>query len=311
MKERSFIILAACVALTSACESQSSNGSPPHDAGTEDDASADAMVPCPDGGCPVPGYASWPMPNEPESDVRPPSYRVDGEVVVDEVTGLIWQRDVDPETRATEDAIAYCDGLMLQGRDDWRLPERIELVSLMLPGSSPTIDSDAFPDTPADYFRTATYAADSDERSWSVYFGSALVIVGSATSTSTYARCVAGELETLDPQFALMDSIAIDNGTELVWRRDVQAASSQAEAMAACAAIDSDPFRLPTLKELLTIVDDTKTSPAIDEAIFAVGDSPMFWTSTTTDQIERLVDFTQGTTAEASPSDSYTVRCVR
>ncbi|KPK16583.1 MAG: hypothetical protein AMJ62_05140 [Myxococcales bacterium SG8_38] len=251
------------------------------------------------------------MPNEPESAIRPTAYRIDGEVVVDEVTGLIWQREIDEQTRATAEAIAYCDSLILQGRDDWRLPERIELVSLMLPGSSPAIDSEAFPDTPADYFRTATYAANSDERSWSVYFGSALVIVGSALSTSTYARCVTGEMVRLDPQFEIMESVALDRGTELVWRRDVQTASSQSEAVDICDMIDSPPFRLPTVKELLTIVDDTSASPAIDESIFSVGDSLTFWTSTTTGQNVRLVDFSQGATADASSPDNHAVRCVR
>jgi len=308
--------VAVFLALCAACQP-----SPPvSDAGAQPDATMDAMAECPDGSCPsdggcvscpTPGYASWPMPNEADSAVRPSSYRVEGAVVVDQVTGLTWQRELDPKTRATADAIVYCEDLVLEGRDDWRLPRRLELVSLMQPTSSPTIDSDAFPGTPADYFRSSTYAANADDRSWSVYFGAALVIVGSATTTSTYARCVGGDVMVLDPHFELMETVAVDRGTELVWRRDVQTAASLPEAEDICSTIDASSFRVPTVKELLTIVDDTKADPAIDEEIFSISSPLTFWTSTQADTTVRLVDFSLGTTVEIPLAGSHAVRCVR
>ena len=251
------------------------------------------------------------MPNEPDATVRPTSYRVEGATVVDEVTGLIWQREVDPQTRATAEAIAYCGNLELEGRGDWRLPGRIELVSLLVPGRSPTIDSNAFPANPGDYFRSSTYAPDDDALSWSVYFGDALVIVGSAETTSTFVRCVAGQLKASDSQFELTEILAVDPGTGLVWRRDVQTASSQSEAEDLCNAIDSSSFRLPTLKELLTIVDETKIDPAIDEETFSVTDRLTFWTSTKANDTSRLVDFARGATETGSVAETYAVRCVR
>jgi hypothetical protein len=251
------------------------------------------------------------MPNEPDAAVRPTSYRMEGATVVDQVTGLIWQREVDPQTRATAEAIAYCGDLELEGRDDWRLPGRIELVSLLVPGRSPSIDSDAFPATPADYFRSSTYAPDDAARSWSVYFGDAEVITGNAETASTFARCVAGEVKASGSQFELREMLAVDRGTGLVWRRDVQTASSQLEAEALCNAMDSSSFRLPTLKELLTIVDETKIDPAIDEETFSVSDALTFWTSTEANDSQRLVDFARGTTATGSAAETYAVRCVQ
>ena len=162
--------IALCLALCSGCPS----GQSFVDAQVDDGGTDAATCGEDDVLCPTSGYATWPMPNESDAAIQPASYRVEGDLVVDEITGLIWQRQVDPQTRDTAEAIAYCEGLVLEERDDWRLPGRIELVSLMQPGRSPAIDSDAFPGTPADYFRASTYASSGDDRSWSVYFGAAL-----------------------------------------------------------------------------------------------------------------------------------------
>jgi len=251
------------------------------------------------------------MPNESDAAIQPASYRVEGDLVVDEITGLIWQRQVDPQTRDTAEAIAYCEGLVLEERDDWRLPGRIELVSLMQPGRSPAIDGDAFPGTPADYFRASTYASSGDDRSWSVYFGAALVIVGSAATNTTYARCVTGAVVALDPQFQIMETVVLDRGTGLEWRRDVQVASSRTDAEDICSAIDSSPFRLPTVKELLTIVDETRANPAIDEATFIAADLLTFWTATEAESVVWIVDFSEGTTMVAEVPGDHAVRCVR
>src|SRR5262245_28544364 len=94
-------------------------------AGTSDAGAAGAC------GRPKSSWATWPMPNPPSTGLpNPASYdtSVDG-VVCDEVTGLLWQREVDSTAvYIRSEASAYCDGLELAGYDDWRLPTRIELV---------------------------------------------------------------------------------------------------------------------------------------------------------------------------------------
>ena len=70
-------------------------------------------------------------------------------VVVDRVTHLMWQRQVPADAHDWDQAGAYCACLQLAGHDDWRLPTRIELVSLVdYTRSFPAIDAQAFPDTP-------------------------------------------------------------------------------------------------------------------------------------------------------------------
>lgn len=80
-------------------------------------------------------------------------------VVADTVTRLTWQGCSHGQTGSAcagtaafldwKSALAACEGLVSGGRDDWRLPNILELRSLArLDRESPAIDVDAFPNTP-------------------------------------------------------------------------------------------------------------------------------------------------------------------
>ncbi len=121
-------------------------------------------------------WPNWPMPNQPGGGLpNSQNYTVltvgSEEVVRDEVTRLVWQRGLDPRRFTWPDAMAYCDALILAGWDDWRLPSRIELVSLLnLAYTDPSIDQLAFPNTPGEWFWTASRQAGDPSRAWFVYF---------------------------------------------------------------------------------------------------------------------------------------------
>src|ERR1019366_8513353 len=75
--------------------------------------------------------ANWPMPN-PASLGLPNSQSYDTSVagvVLDRVTNLEWQATSAADLDTVADALAYCQALVLDGKSDWRLPSRIELVS--------------------------------------------------------------------------------------------------------------------------------------------------------------------------------------
>ena len=63
-----------------------------------------------------------------------PSYTRDDakEVVIDNITGLMWQDDSDAKTvtKDWDDAKAYCQNLTLGGYKDWRMPNIKELESI-------------------------------------------------------------------------------------------------------------------------------------------------------------------------------------
>ena len=119
-------------------------------------------------------WARWVMPNPVRSGLpNPASYTVSasGNQVTDNVTGLIWQRSVDSGSYTWEDAKQYCSCLTIDGVTGWRLPSRIELVSIVdWTTSRPSIDSNAFPNTPSDSFWTSSMLKSDAGLGWLVYF---------------------------------------------------------------------------------------------------------------------------------------------
>ena len=115
----------------------------------------------------------------------------DGEVVTDTRTKLEWQRNVVAGKNTWNDAKTYCDALVLSGKSDWRLPWVRELSSIVdKKESNPSIDTDAFPNTPA-YFWSASLRAGSSSNAWYVVFTVGYVNNG-GVSYALEVRCVRG-----------------------------------------------------------------------------------------------------------------------
>lgn len=85
-----------------------------------------------------------------EYAVEPPEhYTVDGDVVTDNYTGLIWQRGRSPSLMPFSDAAAYCSGLTLNGQGGFRVPALNELASTVDEAKvGGAINETAFPDNP-------------------------------------------------------------------------------------------------------------------------------------------------------------------
>ena len=141
-------------------------------------------------------FADWPMPSRLSGAKAAPMYMPTADTVVDVVTGLTWQRNL-PEMYpgctqvcTWDKAKAYCDALQLEGWSDWRLPTRIELVSILDDDAiMPSIDEEAFPATPADTFWTASSFAGGSNQAWVVKFG-AFQSTAEPKNNGFRARCV-------------------------------------------------------------------------------------------------------------------------
>ena len=119
-------------------------------------------------------WALLPMPNPPSTGLpNPQSYTVNGELVTDKVTGLVWQRASSPTQMLWQAARDYCRDLALDG-GGFHLPTRIELASLLdYTKHGDAIDVNAFEvhgkeAVASDYWTSTLHIA--DQNSWSVSF---------------------------------------------------------------------------------------------------------------------------------------------
>lgn len=123
------------------------------------------------------------------------------------------------------------------------------------------------------------------------------------------------------------DGTVSDHVTGLMWQREAPNANFIWEdAVSYCAALDlagNDDWRLPTVLELRSIVDENRVGPAIDTSIFLGTTNDPFWTATlragNADQMW-LVGFYEGVVLPSEPEllfnlDGYEgavrARCVR
>jgi Protein of unknown function (DUF1566) len=110
-----------------------------------------------------------------------------------------------------------------------------------------------------------------------------------------------------------------DLKTGLTWQRVLatDAKLSFAAASASCADLvlqDHDDWRLPSLQEFETIVDEGRSNPAIDPVLFPGTPAEGFWSGTPwsgTPMLAWHVDFDRGSAAYDTATMLYRVRCVR
>jgi hypothetical protein len=239
-----------------------------------------------------------------------------GEVAVDPGTGLMWQRRPASEQLEWEAAKEYCDCLVLAGHEDWRLPTRIELVSLVdYRRQEPSIDVEAFPETPSTWYWSSSVVAGESAVAWYLSFMDGNT--HEAAREMTYGvRCVRGRVPVRAP-YQLSGGTVIDPNTHLTWQ---QALDGQVrtwdQATAYCAALPfaGGGWRLPTMSELQSLIDERVKEPAIDATTFPETPSEGFWAGTPLAGMAPyrwFVSFDRGIAYNALPEHLYNVRCVR
>jgi hypothetical protein len=248
----------------------------------------------------------------------PQRYTVAGDVVIDTVTRLEWQRAVPAPMATWREAGQACACLHLGGKDDWRLPSRIELVSLAdYTRANPAIDGAIFPATPSEWFWSSSPQAESDPpTAWYVAF-----FDGNSHSadldTTYHVRCVRGDRASARPGYVTAADTVMDPGTGLTWQRRPDGRERTfTEATAYCRALTlaGGGWRLPDMRQLQTLVDESRRDPAIDEAAFPGTPPEGFWAGhrlVETPGFAWFVSFEKGIAYNSPESQPYHVRCVR
>lgn len=267
-------------------------------------------------------YPAWPLP---PSHPLPASYDVIGAMVYDRTTGLTWERAPTLAGGTRPQAAAYCSTLSLGGYTDWRLPSRIELISLLDLGVSepPWIEAAAFPEMgSAGYWSQSLLALPTAEpQYWVIHFQSGFASYAFGTVDTRAVRCVRGTEQAFPApvQFQAFPETVRDLHTNLLWQRDSydHVLVTLAEAVLFCADLTLDGqsgFRVPTLRELHSIVNERTESYAIDQTYFGRG-IHSHWTTTTrvgSPQEAMVVNFTiLGTGGSLDKTDQARVRCVK
>jgi hypothetical protein len=280
-------------------------------------------------------FADWPMPDGVRGAKVAPSYTSSGETAIDNVTKLEWQiglpniytgctsrkqlangvQGTFAEWCTREEGLRYCEQLVRGGHDDWRLPSMIELTSLFdmrdPPGSANAVDVDFFGDSTSQDFVSRSTGAGAPSKTWMVSYELREIVV--LNNLSGRVRCVR---EGALPSFATpadrylvgADTVT-DRATTLVWQRGFSPMPvDEGGAEAYCAGLGTG-YRVPTSNELMTLVDTTRTMPAIDPVAFPNTPSEAFALSKELVR-ESSISFATGMLQGSSTSPSY-VRCVR
>jgi hypothetical protein len=91
------------------------------------------------------------------------------ETIIDNNTGLIWQKEDENSPLTWENALTYCENLILGGQSDWRLPNIRELESISdLSKYNPAIDEAYFPNTSNLHYWSSTSSAGITNSAWYV-----------------------------------------------------------------------------------------------------------------------------------------------
>lgn len=265
--------------------------------------------------------------------------------VTHRVTGLTWMRcamGMTWTTNCTGDYSTYtwneanALNISFAGKSDWRLPSVLELNSIVERANiRPAVNSTMFPNTPQWIHWSSTPFTGNLSKSFSVDFD-----FGSIDSFDNgfknAVRLVRGvqianpfTQNTYHADFVENGDDTVTNvNTGLMWKRCAEGQSwdgtscsgwptyldwNTAAALTSGSATYSD-WRIPTVAELMSIVDYSAINPAINSTIFPGTQGLSFWTSShraNHSYVVWMVNFYDSSTHGGFISNRIAVRLVR
>ena len=277
--------------------------------------------------------------------IGPPfNITIDTRFVTDNATKLEWIDNSNIVSKNYSDAASYCNALNYNSKTDWRLPTVDELYTIADRGTDNPAIFDAFANTKTDKrYWTSTKYKRMPNRHYTLGFD-----IGNdyaaTDSSSRYVRCVRRDFSLLfpwAPRFTRADNIISDSWTHLQWwdpttmifvpgtimpytpahiefvgaaapTSTFEGAINGCESLSAGGKSD---WRLPNINELLTIVNQSKSSGVAFYDAFKSNTEGIYFSSTTrADDTAKAwtVNFTNGQDVIGTAKTSTQhYRCVR
>jgi hypothetical protein len=284
--------------------------------------------------CPTAGEAFFGQDAQSSSGAQP-SYTISGDhlTVHDNVTGLTWQQGYEASPQYWTGAHCACSDLNAAeygGYTDWRLPAIKELYSIWRgnPGwpyldanvfAHPTVDSHSifWSSTKYSGLLESTFdpAATGAEMAFGVNFDTGHIKAYSTNVGPKHlVRCVRGTAYGINDFFDNGDGTITDRATGLMWSQadsrsgmDWQHALAFAQTQSAANYLGHADWRLPSTKELQSLVDYTRSPGATDVTKVGPAIDPLF-TSTSITNEAGVADYPwywASTSAKARENEAY------
>lgn len=258
--------------------------------------------------------------------------------IQDNVTGFLWEmktaqnQNVRTPFLDTDKFVQEKNNEKLCSVTNWRLPDIHELQSIVdysVPFPNPTIDVNFFPNSTNQIYWSSTPYAKNPNDVWGIYFDDGRVYEQDK-NTQAAIRLVSGT-STLK-KYVISDNQqeVLDMQTGLIWRRCVEGMKwdgktcsgspfygmfqESLERAANQARLTGKPWRVPNVKELGSLVDETQSPIAIDSVVFPATMNDQFWSSSSYSMdafFGWMTHFYYGATYFSYSEDTGAVRLVR
>lgn len=221
-------------------------------------------------------------------NINPMSLKDNGNgTVIDNNTGFLWQKYENASkynwyqasgtyhATANPTSLSVCGSLNLGGYSDWRLPTKKELITIVdysIPYPGSMVNKTYFANARVWPYWSSTSYADSPHFAWVVGFDYGFVYeYEDKTQDFGYVRCVRGGQYPKQSFVDNRNGTVTDNKTGIMWQQADRGYMSWVSALSYCEGLSLGGFtdwRLPNIKELESITDDSKYNPALETTYF-------------------------------------------
>ena len=229
--------------------------------------------------------------------INPVFSRVNGNIVKEEQSNLYWQDNIQAKTTIEKfaEAESYCATLILNDIDSWRLPTYNELLTIVNYERRQPSVYDIFQNTnDKEYWTQTKSAANESLYRWTIHFLTGAVHFQTGAYPQTFStthnvRCVSDEFANKrlkERDLSKNGDIVTDNIHRLLWQDTLNTKvdkHSFSEADAYCDNLSlgglTSGWRIPTVKELASLIKLEAYDPAIDGNVTNVAYSDAYWTN--------------------------------